>query len=511
MIISFKRDLREVVIVMDFKVMAMVFVFSFMSFAVGYIVRKTTAEKKIISAETYAKNVLENAQKDAEASKKEKVLEAKEEIHKMRQEHDKEYKDRRNELQKFEKRLVQKEEQLDKKLGQVDERDKKLSDTEQKLKERESKIDEIREQQLRKLEEVSNLSVDEARKQVLDAAERDLKYELSAKIKELETKAKDEAEKNAREIVAYAIQKVAADQVSETTVSVVNLPNEEMKGRIIGREGRNIRAIENLTGVDLIVDDTPEAVVLSAFDPIRREVARIALEKLIADGRIHPARIEEMVDKARKEVDKAIKEHGEKALLEVGIYGMHPELVRLLGRLHYRTSYGQNVLKHSIEISHLCGIIAAELGGDVKLAKRAGLVHDIGKAVDHEMEGTHVEIGMDLLRRYKESDEVMERQILYIIDKDYKSISDFLKSKGYTSSNIVELKKYENGIVLNGTWAYMNQKPARFDRLLVRVCEYKKSENILPVFIKLDIKYEDEDIVVVSSCQSLLIFPKASL
>ena len=392
---------------MDFKVMAMVFVFSFMSFAVGYIVRKTTAEKKIISAETYAKNVLENAQKDAEASKKEKVLEAKEEIHKMRQEHDKEYKDRRNELQKFEKRLVQKEEQLDKKLGQVDERDKKLSDTEQKLKERESKIDEIREQQLRKLEEVSNLSVDEARKQVLDAAEKDLKYELSAKIKELETKAKDEAEKNAREIVAYAIQKVAADQVSETTVSVVNLPNEEMKGRIIGREGRNIRAIENLTGVDLIVDDTPEAVVLSAFDPIRREVARIALEKLIADGRIHPARIEEMVDKARKEVDKAIKEHGEKALLEVGIYGMHPELVRLLGRLHYRTSYGQNVLKHSIEISHLCGIIAAELGGDVKLAKRAGLVHDIGKAVDHEMEGTHVEIGMDLLRRYKESDEVI--------------------------------------------------------------------------------------------------------
>ncbi len=379
----------------------------FCGITIGYFVRKASAEKTISSAEEYAKNVVENAKKDAEASKKEQILEAKDEIHKMRQEHDKEYKDTRNELQKFEKRLIQKEEQLDKKIEQVEQKDKKLSDNEEKLKERESKIDQIREEQLRKLEEVASLSVDDAKKQVLDAAEKDVKYELSAKIKELETKAKEEADKNAREIVAYAIQRVAADQVSETTVSVVNLPNEEMKGRIIGREGRNIRAIENLTGVDLIVDDTPEAVVLSGFDPIRREIARITLEKLIADGRIHPARIEEMVDKAKKEVDKVIKEYGEKALIETGIYGMHIELVKLLGRLHYRTSYGQNVLNHSIEISHLCGIIAAELGADVKLAKRAGLVHDIGKAVDHEMEGTHIEIGMDLLKRYKESDEVI--------------------------------------------------------------------------------------------------------
>ena len=379
----------------------------FCGITIGYFVRKSSAEKTISSAEEYAKNVVENAKKDAEASKKEQILEAKDEIHKMRQEHDKEYKDTRNELQKFEKRLIQKEEQLDKKIEQVEQKDKKLSDNEEKLKERESKIDQIREEQLRKLEEVASLSVDDAKKQVLDAAEKDVKYELSAKIKELETKAKEEADKNAREIVAYAIQRGAADQVSETTVSVVNLPNEEMKGRIIGREGRNIRAIENLTGVDLIVDDTPEAVVLSGFDPIRREIARITLEKLIADGRIHPARIEEMVDKAKKEVDKVIKEYGEKALIETGIYGMHIELVKLLGRLHYRTSYGQNVLNHSIEISHLCGIIAAELGADVKLAKRAGLVHDIGKAVDHEMEGTHIEIGMDLLKRYKESDEVI--------------------------------------------------------------------------------------------------------
>ena len=379
----------------------------FCGITIGYFVRKSSAEKTISSAEEYAKHVVENAKKDVEASKKEQILEAKDEIHKMRQEHDKEYKDTRNELQKFEKRLIQKEEQLDKKIEQVEQKDKKLSDNEEKLKERESKIDQIREEQLRKLEEVASLSVDDAKKQVLDAAEKDVKYELSAKIKELETKAKEEADKNAREIVAYAIQRVAADQVSETTVSVVNLPNEEMKGRIIGREGRNIRAIENLTGVDLIVDDTPEAVVLSGFDPIRREIARITLEKLIADGRIHPARIEEMVDKAKKEVDKVIKEYGEKALIETGIYGMHIELVKLLGRLHYRTSYGQNVLNHSIEISHLCGIIAAELGADVKLAKRAGLVHDIGKAVDHEMEGTHIEIGMDLLKRYKESDEVI--------------------------------------------------------------------------------------------------------
>lgn len=376
-------------------------------FIIGFFIRKYSSEKKIGTAENYVKNLIEDSKKDAEAQKKEKILEAKEEIHKMRSEYDKEYKDRRNELQRFEKRLIQKEETLDKKIQQVEEKDKKLADVKNELSQKENEIEEIKEQQIRKLEDISNLTLDEAKKYVLEISEREVRYELSAKIKELEAQAKEESDKKAREIVAYAIQKVAADQVSETTVSVVNLPNDEMKGRIIGREGRNIRALENLTGVDLIVDDTPEAVVLSSFDPIRREVARLSLEKLIADGRIHPARIEEMVDKSKKEIERTIKEQGEKALLDTGIYGVHPEIVKLLGRLHYRTSYGQNVLNHSIEISHLCGVIASELGADVKIAKRAGLLHDIGKAVDHEMEGTHIEIGMDLLKRYKESAEVI--------------------------------------------------------------------------------------------------------
>lgn len=376
-------------------------------FSMGFICRKYTSEKKINTAENYVKELISKSEKDAEAQKKEKIIEAKEEIHKMRSEYDKEYKDRRSELQKFEKRLIQKEETLDKKIQQAEDKDKKLTEIKSQLAEKEKEIDEVKEQQIRKLEDISNLTLDEAKRYVLEMSEKEVRYELSAKIKELETQAKEESDNKAREIVAYAIQKVAAEQVSETTVSVVNLPNDEMKGRIIGREGRNIRAIENMTGVDLIVDDTPEAVVLSSFDPIRREIARLSLEKLIADGRIHPARIEEMVDKSKKEIEKAIKEYGEKALMDTGIYGVHPEIVKLLGRLHYRTSYGQNVLSHSVEISHLCGIIACELGADVKIAKRAGLLHDIGKAVDHEMEGTHIEIGMDLLKRYKESAEVI--------------------------------------------------------------------------------------------------------
>ncbi len=360
-------------------------------------------DETIGNANEKAREIIDEALKTAETKKKEALLEVKEESLKTKNELEKETKERRAEISKYEKRVLSKEETLDKKIEAVEKRDSNITRKEEELGKQKQKVEELEKKRQQELERISGLTSEQAKEYLLKTVEDEVKHDTAVMIKTLESRAKEEADKKAKEIVVTAIQRCAADHVAETTISVVQLPNDEMKGRIIGREGRNIRTLETLTGVELIIDDTPEAVVLSGFDPVRREVARIALEKLILDGRIHPARIEEMVEKAQKEVETLIKEEGEAATLEVGVHGIHPELVRLLGKLRFRTSYGQNVLKHSIEVAQLTGLLAGELGLDVKMAKRAGLLHDIGKAVDHEMEGSHIQLGVDLCRKYKES------------------------------------------------------------------------------------------------------------
>ena len=368
---------------------------------------RKNAESKIGNAEAKAREIIDDAVKTAETTKKESLLEVKEESIRTKNELEKETKERRAELQRYEKRVLAKEESVDKRSDVLEHRESKLTAKEEHLRQREAKVEELSQKRVQELERISGLTSEQAKEYLLKTVEDDVKHDTAKMVRELETQAKEEADKKAKEYVVNAIQRCAADHVAETTISVVQLPNDEMKGRIIGREGRNIRTLETLTGVELIIDDTPEAVVLSGFDPIRREIARIALEKLIVDGRIHPARIEEMVEKAQKEVEVLIKEEGEAATLEVGVHGIHPELVRLLGRMRFRTSYGQNALKHSIEVAQLSGLLAGEIGCDIKLAKRAGLLHDIGKSIDHEIEGSHVQIGVDLCRKYKESPTVI--------------------------------------------------------------------------------------------------------
>jgi len=392
----------------------------------GFKYRQNVAEAKIGRAEDYAKTLYEDAVRKAEDYKKEKVLEAKEEILKAKSENDREMRDRRNEVQRAERRLIQREETLDKKADNMEAREESLNKKQQQIQKLQEEAEAYHARQFGELERIAGMTQDEARQQLVERIQKDAFHDAAALVRDIESRAKEEGEKKARNIIALAIQKCAADHVAESTVSVIALPNDDMKGRIIGREGRNIRALETATGVDLIIDDTPEAVIVSAFDPVRREIARIAVEKLIMDGRIHPARIEEMVEKARKEVDNQIREAGEQAIFETGQHNMHHELVKLLGRLRYRTSYGQNVLKHAVEVSHLAGLMAAELGADVQLAKRAGLLHDIGKAVDHEAEGTHVTLGGELARKYRESPDVIHAILAHHNDVEPQTIEAVL-------------------------------------------------------------------------------------
>lgn len=403
-----------------FLISAVVFTF------VGIAIRKKIAETKMESAEAESKRIIELANKEAENIKKEEIFKAKEEIMNSRKDFDQEVRERRGEIQQQERRLLQKEENLERKLENLEKKEKNVTDKEQEIEKQKEKLQALQEQEMQELQKISKLSVEQAKKQLLNEVEKQITNEKATLIRELDQKAKETAEKNAKEVISYAIQKCAADHSQETTVSIVSLPNDDMKGRIIGREGRNIKALETLTGIDLIIDDTPEAVVISGFDPLRREIAKMALEKLINDGRIHPAKIEEMVEKSREELEATIKEEGERVALEAGVNGLHPDIIKLLGKLKYRTSYGQNVLNHSLEVSNLARIMAEELGLDPRIAKRAGLLHDIGKALDHDMEGTHVEIGVEILKKYKENDLIINAVQAHHGDVEPKTIEAVL-------------------------------------------------------------------------------------
>jgi ribonuclease Y len=398
--------------------------------AIGYLVRKRSAEAQIASAEEAAQKIISDAKKDGESKKKEALINAKDEIHQLRTEAERELRDRRNEIQRMERRLTQKEEFIDTRAGNLDKKEKSLNDREKDVNKIEGELTAIYDKELKLLEQIAGLTVDEANQLLMKRVEDDTRHEMAIMVRDIETKAKDEADKKARNVISLAIQRCAADHVAETTVSVVPLPSDEMKGRIIGREGRNIRAFETLTGINLIIDDTPEAVILSSFDPVRREIARLTLERLIADGRIHPARIEQMFEKSREEVEAHIREVGEQATFDTDIHGLHPELVRVLGRLKYRTSYGQNVLQHSIEVAHLAGIMAAELGADVKMARRAGLLHDLGKAIDHEVEGPHAVIGAELAKRFHEHPNIIHAIEAHHADTEPQTVEAVLIQAG---------------------------------------------------------------------------------